>query len=304
MTDEDVVAQAATLVEANYRRTPARQPHHKDAFTWRVRGRRAVELMQALEPLMGKRRREQIGRALAAAKPGPNRKPYLTEIAEMAEMKGKGAHRAEIATRFNVRPKTVNALLRGDWRPMELVHAHTARIAEIEDALASAVGADTDIAWLAGILEGEGCFSTGVALRMTDRDVVSRAAGLMGATGVNVARREQEHWNDIWYTRIYGERARQLAERISPALGARRQRQVEALLVAGRTAHGQPRRTGSKRPTRLTVPPERLSRNIEIARRMAAGESGPVLAQEYGMTHQNVYYIASRYRDQIVCPSG
>ncbi len=42
-----------------------------------------------------------------------------------------------------------------------------------------------DLAWLGGLLEGEGCFmipkgSPRIALAMSDKDVVQRAARLMG----------------------------------------------------------------------------------------------------------------------------
>ena len=47
---------------------------------------------------------------------------------------------------------------------------------------------------------------------------------------------------------------------------------------------------------------ERRSRNLEIARRLAAGESGTALAREFGMTLQNIYYIGKHY--PVACPSG
>jgi AP2 domain len=47
------------------------------------------------------------------------------------------------------------------------------------------------------------------------------------------------------------------------------------------------------------VPPERLARNLEIARRMAEGANGTDLAREYGTTSQNIYYIRKQYRDRV-----
>ena len=41
---------------------------------------------------------------------------------------------------------------------------------------------------------------------------------------------------------------------------------------------------------------------MEIARRLAAGESGTALAREFGMTRQNIYYIGKHY--PVACPSG
>ncbi len=47
-----------------------------------------------------------------------------------------------------------------------------------------------------------------------------------------------------------------------------------------------------------------MARNLEIARRLADGERGPALAVEYGMTHQNVYFIGKKYKDLAACPRG
>lgn len=51
------------------------------------------------------------------------------------------------------------------------------------------------------------------------------------------------------------------------------------------------------------VPPERLARNLEIARRMETGANGFDLAREYGTTHQNIYYIRKHYKDRIAAVS-
>lgn len=50
---------------------------------------------------------------------------------------------------------------------------------------------DSDIYWLAGLLEGEGCFSNGkkapqlrLRVGMTDRDIIERAATIMGCKSI------------------------------------------------------------------------------------------------------------------------
>src|SRR5215470_13696486 len=84
------------------------------------------------------------------------------------------------------------------------------------------------------------------------------------------------HWQ------VYGSRAVAVMQAVEPVLGIRRRDQI-------RVAHG-----GYPTPARR-VPSDRLARNQEIARRLATGESGPNIARAFGMTHQNVYYIAKRY---------
>jgi hypothetical protein len=149
---------------------------------------------------------------------------------------------------------------------------------------------DVDRAWLAGLVEGEAYFSPKghIVLAMTDRDVVERAARLFDVTvGYEPARRPR--WSPLWIARTKSDQGRQLAGMLRPAMGERRRAQIDAMRAA------RPAQVGH-------VPPTRLARNMEIARRILAGETGPALAHEYGMTHQNIYYIANRYK--AACLSG
>lgn len=70
MTDEDVVARAATLFRVSYRKTRNRKPGlWKETYMVQFRGQRAAGLMKDLHPLMGLRRKGQIERALASHSP-------------------------------------------------------------------------------------------------------------------------------------------------------------------------------------------------------------------------------------------
>lgn len=64
MTDEDIVERISTLLGTSYRQTKRRVAHHKQSFMITLSGRRAVALMRSLYDLMGKRRKEQIYRAI------------------------------------------------------------------------------------------------------------------------------------------------------------------------------------------------------------------------------------------------
>jgi hypothetical protein len=295
MTDEDVVVRAAVLIETTYCEVGRTQAHHKRAYVARVRGQRAVEVMEALHPTMGLRRREQIERALAARALVARRRPYATEVAEMVRLKAAGQGRQQISQRFGISAKAVDTLLRptAATRSVRTVLAEAEQVKHAEDAVVAAVGGDPDLAWLAGLLEGEGSFSRyQVQLRMTDEDVVRRAADLMGATKSPWKEEPRfAHWSPTWCVAVTGRRATDLMMHLTPALGTRRRARI-AEVVAPRP----------KTPRVGHVPADRRARNEEIAQRFAAGESGPELAREFGVTHQNIYYIVSKYK--AACLSG
>jgi len=100
MTDEDVVRRAALLLEAGCQVVANRpRPHYKTIYVTRVRGRRAVEVMEALYPLMGARRQRQITAAIEARSLMSYRVPYVTEIATMIELKAAGTGDCETTRR-------------------------------------------------------------------------------------------------------------------------------------------------------------------------------------------------------------
>lgn len=93
-------------------------------------------------------------------------------------------------------------------------------------------------AWLAGILEGEGCFGSSrsqggtvdarVSLEMTDEDVVRDAAALMGTVARPKAPRRDAptHWKPQYAARVSGRRAIDLMAELLPHLRTRRTERV------------------------------------------------------------------------------
>ena len=87
-----------------------------------------------------------------------------------------------------------------------------------------------DRAWLAGLLEGEGSFTTTrpqevrISLEMTDEDVVARAATLMGTHYIpKPPRRDQpSHWKPQYKACLSGRRAIDLMKELLPYMGERR----------------------------------------------------------------------------------
>ena len=94
-----------------------------------------------------------------------------------------------------------------------------------------------DIAWAAGLFEGEGSMSVrgnlGVSLflGMTDEDVVARFATIVGAGRVYVKQRPKQEWKDIyaWHCNK-SEDVRRILSEFMPHMGLRRKdRAVEML---------------------------------------------------------------------------
>lgn len=97
-----------------------------------------------------------------------------------------------------------------------------------------------EIAWLAGLLEGEGHFghykhSDIVSLRMCDEDVVARVAEIMSKyLGWPVEVREHippiATRQRVYYVQLYGKRARTIMRLIVNLMCERRQTVINALL--------------------------------------------------------------------------
>lgn len=101
----------------------------------------------------------------------------------------------------------------------------------------------TDICWLAGVLEGDGCFTVAgkrdprIALSMYDKDVVERAMRIMHPktyrkNGNDVTVRQAKNRRQPTYSfRISGRRAAGWMMTLYPQMGERRQARIRELLA-------------------------------------------------------------------------
>lgn len=91
-----------------------------------------------------------------------------------------------------------------------------------------------ELLWLAGLLEGEGSFDAHrgkyprVRLAMTDRDVVGRAASLMG-TEFRLALHPAPA-KATWHSEVSGEKAAEIMRAILPFMGTRRSQRIADVL--------------------------------------------------------------------------
>lgn len=111
---------------------------------------------------------------------------------------------------------------------------------------------DVQTAWLAGLLEGEGCFGdnhrggTKIQLTMTDKDVVERVAAIFGSKVYCYDKRLKANRKPRYYTQIGGQKAADLIAAILPFMGIRRSAKIKSLLeyrsiAPGRGAHNRNR---------------------------------------------------------------
>jgi hypothetical protein len=92
-----------------------------------------------------------------------------------------------------------------------------------------------DVLWLAGLLEGEGTFDLHrgryprVRVGMTDRDVVGRAATLIGS-GVRLTLKRKPYAS-TWHAEVSGPKATAVMKAILPHMGARRSGRIAEILA-------------------------------------------------------------------------
>lgn len=91
-----------------------------------------------------------------------------------------------------------------------------------------------DVIWLAGLLEGEGTFDLHrgkyprVRVGMTDRDVVGRAATLLGAN-VRLSMKPSPY-KATWHAEVSGEKATAVMLAVLPFMGSRRSGRIAEVL--------------------------------------------------------------------------
>ena len=100
-----------------------------------------------------------------------------------------------------------------------------------------------DIAWLAGLLEGEGHFTWDgtlrVVLRMTDADVVASAARLMETTMSGPYHCDNPRYKPIYVAQVQGRRARAIMAAVANYMGKRRSAQIARALELDGQRTGQ-----------------------------------------------------------------
>ena len=102
-----------------------------------------------------------------------------------------------------------------------------------------------DAIWLAGLLEGEGCFgrkahTPTIQLNMTDRDVVERAASIMDVALYGPYSKGDGH-KDQWVACAAGRKAITVMMAIRSQMGQRRGQKIDETLEWARNRSGKKR---------------------------------------------------------------
>lgn len=100
---------------------------------------------------------------------------------------------------------------------------------------------NTQIAWLAGLLEGEGCFqftknnSPKFTIRMTDEDVIRRVGRMLSVT-VLLEQKYKSHLGikPTWCVHVYGEPALKIMRLVLPYTGERRSEKIQSVINSRR----------------------------------------------------------------------
>lgn len=114
---------------------------------------------------------------------------------------------------------------------------------------------DRDLYWLAGLLEGEGAFDLHrgryprIRLGMTDRDIVGRAATLLGGK-VRLSLKPRPN-KATWHVEVSGAKAVEIMTAILPHMGSRRSAKIAEILGHATLPEGS---HGAPGPT-ITRPP-------------------------------------------------
>lgn len=132
------------------------------------------------------------------------------------------------------------------------------------DTSAAPAGRPVHPAWLAGLLEGEGSFGVDagrpvVEVKMTDRDVIARAAHAFGDVSVYAVPQTAEDiaagYKQAWRARVRGGTAIAVMLRVLPHMGERRSARIAGIVAnyyAARAPHG-PGRAPTCQASRLNI---------------------------------------------------
>jgi hypothetical protein len=103
---------------------------------------------------------------------------------------------------------------------------------------------EAEVAWLAGLLEGEGSFMMvnnrvggklyrypKVVVNMTDRDIIDRVATMFGTTTYEMPAPPKVSHKQQWRATVTGVKAAEWMRRLYPWLGERRRARIDEVLV-------------------------------------------------------------------------
>ncbi len=99
------------------------------------------------------------------------------------------------------------------------------------------MGSETELAWAAGLIEGEGCFTKHtnapyILVDMTDKDIIQRLYGIFpfGIMRGPYSNKTKPQHKPRWRFDAFGPKAKIIMEAIRPYMGERRGAKIDELL--------------------------------------------------------------------------
>lgn len=197
MTDVDVVARAAALLDRAVTPVRARQAHHKPPFVTQIKGAGAVALMAAVRPVLGPDRTAQVDRVLASWAPRRVRSPAAP-------------------TRFSVLD-AITSSSEADARALSWLTG----LVEGEGTFSITYD------------RNRRCYPV-LSVQMCDAAVIFRAAHILGAQRVAFRESRRPGWRPTYVAQISGAHAAVWMKVFRPFMGERRRMAIDMALSSYR----------------------------------------------------------------------
>ncbi len=301
MRDLDIVQRVADLFAVKVQEVPPRQENWNTTYLALLRGIRAYDFMQVLQPLMGNRRQQQIDKVFAGYVPvhnrlGSNSNGSRLNEAQVRQIKQRimqGETAKEIAPDYGVTHYTIWAIRSGKtWSHVSIHDENTEPPAEDHITVVPCDSqAEKTLYWLAGLLEGEGSFvppppsapnQPAIQVAMTDEDVIARVAELFDVQYYRWQRKNTTY-KASYQTQLRGSRAVTYMRQLYPLMGERRQEQIDRAL-ATYAVHDQ---RGEKNPL-AKLSAEQV---MVIKERLRDGDKPRSIAEDMGVSYHAIIDI-------------
>lgn len=236
MTDRDIVERVGALIDRAVIEVRARRAHHKTPHVTCIKGAPAVALMCAIQPHMGALRKAQIARAIASSYGHRTRWRRPAARCSAADCPRAGSRRGLCKRHYDRWWKAQRRGRTAEFGPIDAPPLTSGVTHNSESTN------ECDVAWLAGLLEGEGTFAVNrysseigyplISVQMCDEAVVTRAGRLLGAPSVQRREAEHERWSPTYVAAITGHHAAIWMRRLRDSMGTRRRAAIDAALAA------------------------------------------------------------------------
>lgn len=152
----------------------------------------------------------------------------------------------------------------------------------------------TDLAWLAGYLEGEGCFhirsvrhrSPSIHACTVDKDVAEKVANLFGGVNISTLRRPTVKGKTVYNVRLGGDKSIAMMQALRPHMGVRRSARIDEVLrlALSRPGYASGERQGVAKLSEAAV--------VEIRRQGKDGKRGTMaaFARQFGVSHACIWF--------------